>query len=252
MKNRSKMWAPLVMAALAVVLFAGGAVGNVRAALTYYSDNYDMDIKVPNIGVTLTENGHDVAWRDYLDNNQVSSGSRRLLSWAGSSFRPGEYYDEALRVTNTGNVDEYVKVEIYKYWTDSRGNTITDLEPDQIDLPLGTGTGWYVDEDASTAERTVLYYTLPLAPGDTSTDLSSEIMMSADVLEKITETTVKEDSNGRTFVVEYAYDGVRMCLDAEVYAVQANNGQDAIRSAWGKQVSVGPGGALSFAGSVRN
>ena len=44
MKDKFKTWAPFLAIALAVVLFAGGTVGNVRAALTYYSDNYDLVI----------------------------------------------------------------------------------------------------------------------------------------------------------------------------------------------------------------
>lgn len=248
MKNKLKILAPFLLIALAVVLLAGGTVGNVRAALTYYSDNYDLDIEVPSIGVTLTENGRNAAWRNYLPDNRTDSGSSGLLSWAaGTDFRPGQYYDEKLAVTNTGNIDEYVKVEIYKYWTDAEGNKITELEPDQIEFQLGTGTGWYVDEAASTAERTVLYYTLPLAPDERTTDLSEEILMAADVLEKISETDVKNDANGRTFTVTYAYDGVRMCLDADVYAVQTHNAAQAIRSAWGKQVTVGGSGELTFA-----
>lgn len=247
MKDKFKTWAPFLAIALAVVLFAGGTVGNVRAALTYYSDNYDLEIEVPNIGVTLNENDGVVAWRNYLPNNQTQSGSHPLLDWArNNSLQAGRYYDEALSVTNTGSVDEYVKVEIYKYWTDARGNKITDLEPDQIEFELGTGAGWYVDESASTAERTVLYYTLPLAPGETSSDLSEDIMMSADVLEKISETNVKDDANGRTFTVTYAYDGVRMCLDADVYAVQTHSAANAIKSAWGKTVTVGSDGVLTF------
>ena len=45
MKDKFKTWAPFLAIALAVVLFAGGTVGNVRAALTYYSDNYDLEIE---------------------------------------------------------------------------------------------------------------------------------------------------------------------------------------------------------------
>ena len=63
MKNKLKILAPFLLIALAVVLLAGGTVGNVRAALTYYSDNYDLDIEVPSIGVTLTENGRNAATR---------------------------------------------------------------------------------------------------------------------------------------------------------------------------------------------
>ena len=244
--SRLRTLLPVLAAVLALGLFTAGAAGNVRAALTYYSDNYDMDIEVPDIGVTLEENGKDVAWRDYLSGTSETSGSRPLLSWAGSDFRPGQYYDERLTVRNSGDVDSYVKVEVRKYWTDGSGKKIMDLTPGQISLDLGHDFGWWFDEEASTSERSVYYYTEMLEPGERTHDLSSEIMMAADVLEKCTETVVKKDGNGQTITVEYAYDGVRMCLEADVYAVQAHNAEDSVKSAWGKTVDVASDGTLSF------
>lgn len=249
MKDRHmkfKTLLPVVAAVLALGLFAAGAAGNVRAALTYYSENYDMDIEVPDIGVTLEENNTDVAWRDYLSGTSEHSGSKPLLSWAGSDFTPGQYYPEVLTARNSGDVDSYVKVEIRKYWTDANGSKITALTPSQIDLDLGYDARWWYDESASTSERSVYYYTEMLSPGERTEKLSSEIMMSSEVLEKCTETVVKKDSNGQTIRVEYAYDGVRMCLEADVYAVQAHNAKESVKSAWGKTVSVGSNGTLTF------
>lgn len=245
MKNKLKVLTPILALVLAVGLFAGGTVGAARAALTYYSDNYDLNIEVPCIGVTLEENGRAVAWRDYLSGGRESSGSRALLSNL-SSVTPGVYYDEALTVWNSGDVDSYVKVEIRKYWTDSRGNKITGLEPDQIVFDLGTGPNWWIDEDASTVERTVLYYTKPLEPDQRTTALSEDIMMAANVPEQISQRTVKSDENGKTIAVEYAYDGVRMYVEADVYAVQAHNAELSIRSAWGKAVSLSGDGSVTF------
>lgn len=245
MKNKIKTWAPAMMLVLALAMAVGGVSGIARAALTYYSDRYDLDIEVPAIGVTLRENGKDVAWRDYYSGDSDASGSRSLLSWA-DAIKPGEYYDEALTVRNSGDIESYVKLEVYKYWTDNKGNKITTLSPDQIELDLGDGMNWYVDEDASTAERTVLYYLLPLAAGASTDDACTELRLDGTLAMKTGETLLKQDDDGRTFRVGYEYDNVRMCLDAQVYAVQTHNAADAIKSAWGKTVSVGSSGTLTF------
>ena len=41
-------------------------------------------------------------------------------------------------------------------------------------------------------------------------------------------------------------DGLRFMLEAEVNAVQTHNAEDAIKSAWGVDVSVGADGSLSL------
>ena len=48
----------LLFAASAVLLFLS-TVGSTRAALTYYSENYSVEVTVSSIGVSLLENGED-------------------------------------------------------------------------------------------------------------------------------------------------------------------------------------------------
>ena len=60
--------------------------------------------------------------------------------------------------------------------------------------------------------------------------------------------TRETDANGWTTVTTvYEYDGAAFILEAEVDAVQTHNAQDAIRSAWGVEVSVDENGRLSLA-----
>lgn len=47
-----------------VVLLAGSTVGSARAALTYYSENYKVQVEVSNIGVSLVENDKVISKRD--------------------------------------------------------------------------------------------------------------------------------------------------------------------------------------------
>ena len=58
MRKRRKLWAkPALLFPLSAVLLLMSTVGSTRAALTYYSDNYGVQVEVAGIGVTLLENG---------------------------------------------------------------------------------------------------------------------------------------------------------------------------------------------------
>ena len=60
-------------------------------------------------------------------------------------------------------------------------------------------------------------------------------------------TETRTTANGWTTVTtEFAYDGYRFNIKAEADAVQTHNAADAIRSAWGVDVSIGENGSLSL------
>ena len=47
----------------------------------------------------------------------------------------GKGYEERLSVRNSGTIEEYVRVMIYRYWEkDGTEGKLTDLSPDFIDL----------------------------------------------------------------------------------------------------------------------
>ncbi len=239
----------VALLAAAAVLLAGSAIGSTRAALTYYSENYTAQLEISQIGVTLLENGSAVSHRNYTggDANDGfdSDGEGKLLGSlvkSGEKFQVGRKYTENLTVQNTGEIDQYVRVRLYKSWTKD-GKKETSLSPDLIEV--GLAGGWEIDQASSTKERTVLYYPKILKAGETAPAFADSLRISPSVLSDVKEETKTED--GKTITTKvYAYDGVTFNLEAEVDAVQTHNAQDAIKSAWGMDVSVGSDGTISL------
>lgn len=239
MKRLRNMRLTWILSAAALLLLLFGAAGSSRAALTYYSENYSAQFQMFDIGVTLLENGKKVSWRNYAQkDDQWQEGGGELLSGLldgeeGGKICPGKAYEEKLSVRNSGSIDEYVRVIIYRYWEDKDGKRVTDVSPELIDLEL-SGSGWVEDAAASTEERIVLYYTGILPAGGETAALSDTL-------------TIKEDAAVMMAEEEaYGYHGLRFVLEAEANAVQTHNAEDAIKSAWGVDVSVGADGSLNL------
>ncbi len=240
----------LTLFGLAALLLLFSSVGGARAALTYYSETYSSRVQMYNIGVTLMENGENVSWRDYSSASDGSWNEKTgelLLGMLpeGEEIKPGKKYAEELCVKNSGTIHQYVRVGIYKYWLDKDGNKLTALSPDLIRLNLvNTDTDWLIDTQASTPERTVLYYRNLLKSGETTPLFADSLTVDGMVATKVTQTKTTE--NGYTTITtSYDYDGVRFCVEAKVDAVQEHNAADAAWSAWGRRVSVN-NGALSL------
>lgn len=283
-----------------VILFAAAAglllfstIGAARAVPQIQSQYYRGRVELDHIGVTLLEkNAPDkeariVAYRDYIPNsadqwNEVSSekygqGTGELLqNLLGNNsgettveFVPGKTYEEQLSVRNTGKINEYVRVTVYKYWTDPAGNKVfTDenakgettpgLSPDLIrlewtNLDNGSGNGdWIIDPLASTEteERTVLYYNRVLPVGDDTPTLSSTLTVDSHVADKVTKKTVEETEAGYKIIrTSYDYDGWQFFIEAQVDAVQEHHAADAIKSAWGRTVLISEDGKLTLTDS---
>ena len=128
-KTRDKSGSLLMkigLALIAAALLLASAVGSTRAALTYRSDNDMREISVSQIGVTLLENGAAVSSRDYDKDEWKVTTNRGGAYTSGALFenllKKGESlalnkkYEEKLAVKNSGTIDEYVRVRIYKYW----------------------------------------------------------------------------------------------------------------------------------------
>lgn len=257
-KKRMKVASPAVTVALfvmAVAMLFCSSVGGTRAALTYYSETYTSRIQMYDIGVSLVENEKEVSWRDY---NSAGDGTwdehtgvllENMLP-AGESLVLGKTYQENLKVRNTGTINQYVRVSIYKYWLDSQKKKLQDLSPALIDLNLvNLGTDWIEDESARTEERTVLYYNkLLYAQGEGASETSlfaDSLTIDGSIAKKVSQET-KTTGNYTTIVTTYDYDGISFQIEVEVDAVQEHNAEDAIWSAWGKKVLF-DNGALRFA-----
>lgn len=232
-KNSRFRRSTLVLLAVAVLLLAGSAIGSTRAALTYFSENYVAEMNVQNIGVSLIENG-----------SSVKNDGQLLGSLSSGEIEVGKPYDEKLQVMNTGNISQYVRVTLYKSWTDTNGRKDTLLSPSYIDLNMNPEGGWVEDTEAATAERSVWYYTSILNPGDTTTLLADQIRIDNALASEVT-TETKTEGTTTTTTTTYTYNGYNFTVKAVVDAVQDHNAEDAIKSAWGVDAEVS-GGTLSL------
>lgn len=278
----------IAMFVMAAVLLLTSSIGGARAALTYYSDTYTSQLQMYDIGVTLQENWkpgedgtqapdwHDISWRYYDDDGRWEENSGALLTQMipdkdgdgkpDESLVIGKKYDEELRVANSGTINEFVRVSIYKYWmqktgVDEDGNEIWEkvrsvsqrdenTSPDNIILGLlcdatGVDNGWLLDESSTTDERVVLYYNKAIyAPanaeqGPVETPIfCNSIQISPNIIWKVTETRTEADGGRVNIVTTYDYDGYKFVLDVKVDAIQEHNIETAVKSAWGLDVNV--------------
>lgn len=222
---------PIILVASSAIMLAASTIGSTKATLTYMSDNYLAQIDIKSIGVTLTENGNDVSWRDYKHKDDDWSEATGVLlgdmlkNAGDEKLILDKKYDEKLAVKNSGSIDEYVRVTVQHYWADKEtGDKLSNLDPSNIQIDF-TNDGWTEDKSAETTERNVFYYNSILKKGQTS----------------------QTDDNGLTTITTtYEYDGAQFVLEATVDAVQTHNAKDAIKSAWGVDVNISDDGALSL------
>lgn len=251
-RKKSFKLKPLYLLIAAAVLLVASTVGSTQAALTYYSENYSAEVTVSNIGVSLLENGEQVSRRNYIENDKWDQVSGKLLTGMlteGEELVLGKTYKEELSVENSGTIDTYVRVIVRKSWQDAEGVKDTKLSPALIGLNFVTDNGWVIDESASTAERTVLYYTGILTSGTETPAFTDTLRIDPAIATKIVETVdtdVVEGKEYKTITYVYEYDGYTFSVDAEVDAVQTHNAEAAIKSAWGVDVTVSADGSLSL------
>ena len=226
--------------AAAGVLFAGSAVGSTRAALSIYSDEYQTTLDVPELDVTLE--------RDDDGSYQPIEGKGLLgdVGDDGAKAVIGKTYDEKLRVSNTGELDSYVRVRIYRSWVDGNGKPIQTLAPELIKLNVPEGSGWAAGEESLRSEEMmVLYYMRPLRSGESTPDFMTGYQISSDIWKKA-------DENGYAYADRSdetgAESGPDFKLEVEVDSVQMIGGSEAIMSAWGRSMSADENGDLSFGG----
>ena len=250
-KVKKSSWITIGLFGAAAAAIGISAIGGTRAALTYFSEDYSAHVEMYDIGVSLLEEsdkdtaGQVVSYRNYItgSNGQWSLGNTPLLSNLldeGEDLVIGKEYKEKLSVKNSGTINEYVRVKVYKYWVDRNGRKVTTLSPDLIDLHFAEGTGWILGSRNS--ESAVLYYSSLLPSGATSAPFTDTLTVYID--DTITEAKHQE-INGNIVTYTYDYDGYRFQIEAEVDAVQEHNAADAILSAWGVSVNAG-GGSLSL------
>ena len=219
----------LLLAAFAVLSFS--TIQGSRAALSYVSEDYTAGVEIKEIDVALVENG------------TVLAEDAALLSALPETPVVGQVYEERLAVSNTGAMNEYVRVILRRYWQDENGKR-TELSPSLIQPELTDD--WILDESATTEERLVLYYSRPLAPGEISTPLCEGLCVDASLAELCTTTETKTSEGYTIYETVFDYNGVSLVLEASAEGVQTHNAASAIKSAWGVDVTLAADGCLNL------
>ena len=100
-KRRGYPVRPVLLFALSGALLLLSTVGSTRAALTYYSENYEVKISVPSIGVSLVENGDVVSHRNYVDDTWQEETGELLTGMLeeGEKLTLGKTYGEIGRAS---------------------------------------------------------------------------------------------------------------------------------------------------------
>lgn len=243
-KTRSLSIRTIILLIASVLAITLCFTGTARAALAYFSPDYQAEFETSNLGVVLTEKGENAPEKEV-------SGDGALLQWMTGNPKVGYNYDEELAAVNEGGYDEYVRVVVKKYWTDAEGNKINTLNPELIQLTLDgivisdLNEAWVVDPaSAGTPEQVILYSTQPLAANGGSLMFANKLRIDESVIgEAAKDTTEVTTEDGKTiFTTVYDVDGYSFNIEAEVDAVQDHNFVEAIKSAWGiDPVSLGIG-----------
>ena len=243
MKKNSKTLTIAILVT-AVALLLAGTVTGARAALVE-SETYKSQIETKMVALALNENGKEVAYDKAGEHSYGEDALLKDLLGSDGTMKIGKDYDEVLTVTNTGEIDQYVRVTIYRYWTGEEAKR-TDLKPDLIRLGLNEKDWIVADKSGASPEQVVLYYKKPLAAGETSPAVMETIGLDPDValyIDQQKQTT--SDSDG-TVTTTYTYHLVDFGIDVVVDGVQTHNAKDAIKSAWGVDVNVAGNGQLSL------
>lgn len=266
----------LFLLSAALLLFT--TIGAVFAALRYKSASYGARIEQCCIGVSLIEQcqnddgfivaaSRDHAHREDKSNagdqwkgnemgvllGSVTGNKEENSRFLGSdtAVLPGISYPEKIGARNSGQIDEYVRMTIYRYWLNPAGEKAADagkgtakgLSPELIKLNWIHDDVWLLDEEASTDERLVFYYKNLLKAGEDTEPICDGLIISDKVSQWVTRTPSED---GKKIVTTYDYEGWQFCVEAQVDAVQNHNIVDAAKSAWGVDLTVDDKGQISL------
>ena len=183
----------------------------------------------------MLENGGIIAYRNYSESGHWEELFGEI-NFDGLEI--GEDIEKRITIKNSGNISEFVRIIITKYWADKDGNKIENknggVDIDElIELNFTGDENWLIDEARATTERTLAYYKKAIDVREETGALIDSIKISPDIYDY--GYTISEDYNGN-IAVDYNISGFNMII--EVDAVQTHNAKVAIKSAWGIDVEI--------------
>lgn len=232
----SKPTVTAVLFALALLLLGSSTVAGARAALNIQSEYYNSEVEVLDIGVVLVEKQSDDSFKTVVGKNSLMGATSPIAEQIKQDTKllPGKLYPEVLAVRNNAEINEYVRVSVFKYWLDKQGEKTSVMNSDWIELGFVTGKGWTQDdsEGSNTEERTILYYKDYLKPGEQTTPFLESVKINDKILTLVSqESHVEGDVTVTT--TTFLYNDYQFCIEVLVDGVQDHNADQAKLSAWG-------------------
>ena len=245
----------VALLAAALMVFCSSA-RETRSALSYQSEYYKAKVSAKNIGVTLKENGVEIARRDndYTESNNVKTNTWATdVSDAASNsglffgsvnripIHPGKNNGVALTVKNSGEIDTYVRLILRRYWGGEGPAKRVNLDPEKIDITVNT-SDWILDESwkettQAHPETLVLYYKGILPAGSETSSATQHVQVDNNVMlpEGYDASRTVALPGGETghYIDFITYDNVGFTIEVEADAVQTHNAAAAMKSAWG-------------------
>lgn len=254
-KSKKRIWLWAIPAVVVIAIVALLATNMAQASLddssAARSDDYVADMNLSSLSVALVENGATVAAtkEGNAKEGAVTEAYTNLLAGIndGNPINAfGKKYEYSLAAQNDGSQDEYVRVVVNRYWKKADGSKATTLSPEFIGLQFDEAN-WIVagPEQTGVPEQYILYSKKPIGVGS-SLPFLTHVSIDPAILDEADFVSVKGVS-GNYVTKEYDYADYKMAMDVEVSAVQTHNGADAIKSAWGVDVSNIQGMAQSMA-----
>ena len=119
-------------------------------------------------------------------------------------------------------------------WFNGNGVKQVYLDPAWIEIELDNTSSWQVDEEASTDERIVLDYVGNggiLEVNEAAAALTKSLTINSEITKVLAQKT--DNTGNLTGNYYYAAEGIGFVVEAQVDAVQTQNSEKAIPSAWG-------------------
>ncbi|MCI8401421.1 MAG: hypothetical protein HFI38_04910 [Lachnospiraceae bacterium] len=231
----------MLMGITAALLFATIIGGS----LAYFQANGDAvqnQITTRQLAIRLSQGSEaeqETAWEE------TARADGSMVLQLKEAVMPGSEVSKSVTVSNTADTELYTRVTVTRSWGQweetTEGSQIyefmkdTSLDGSKIGLLSGgealdaltTGAvnGWIYDEEYSTGERLVFYYTSPLAPGEAAENLLDLLAI--------------DPSLGN----EYAGKAVELTVEAD--AIQMLSASDAALSEWGVVLHIGADGVIT-------
>ena len=153
-----------------------------------------------------------------------------------TNWTPGTKTDKTLIVTNSGSVDEAVRVEYTENWTSKNGDPLP-LKQDNNDVALINWTNIRQWTPKTENNKNYIYYNYKLAPTESTSTLLDSVTFNSAITNNsncVTDTSVPGQKTVTCSSSGDGYDGATYKLTFKVETVQ----YDKYKEAWGTSVDI--------------